>query len=340
MTTTWNVNVVDLRHRRAINDNSLDLQLMVTKLTNGVPVTWNPWTSPTGVVNDAGIPIPGGRLEDYENKPWASVLGTFASWAEFYRVRSVEWQLVPGSVCTYSCTIRSTDRMTYCPEPLIRRSDATGIRLVDRYRNATPTDTTADGTAITGTAYTEVGGKPERFRVSQIRVDLVLPWRTDLSTYTDGHPDLVVLIGNKVQKVNSTAFLGFDARSLMLMGVTVDPKEDEFLEVTVSFLWDSWYHFEQEPDREINGDVIREFAGSPAVARAKTVRWRDMSRGTTDFGTMFSADEEAWAQFGWQTWETACNSLAASETYTTTKTEALTTIRIEPEPEPEPEEEE
>ena len=49
MTTTWHVKVNDLRHRRAINDNSLDLQMTVTKFVDNVPATWNPWTSPVGV---------------------------------------------------------------------------------------------------------------------------------------------------------------------------------------------------------------------------------------------------------------------------------------------------
>ena len=330
MTTTWDVQLVDLRHRRAINDNSLDLSLMVTKRTSGVAATWNPWTSPAAVVNDADIPIPGANLADYENAPWASVLGVFASWATFYRVRSIDWSLAKGSVCTYVCNIHATDRMTYCPEPLVRRSDSTGIRTTDRYRDATPTSTTTDGSTIGGTDYTEIGGKPERFRVTQIQIDLVLPWRTDLTTYIDGYPDLKTLVGDKVQKVNSTAFLGFDAHSVMLMGVNVDPKEDEYLEVTLSFLWDAWYHFEQEPDRDINGEVVREFAST--TPRAKTVRWKDMSRGTSDFTAMFSADELDWAQFGWQTWATACDD-AATKTYTLADQEPLATIRDEPEEE-------
>ena len=49
MTTTWSVKLVDLRHRRAINDNALDLQLVVTKLVDNVPATWNPWSSAVSV---------------------------------------------------------------------------------------------------------------------------------------------------------------------------------------------------------------------------------------------------------------------------------------------------
>ncbi len=326
MTTTWSVKLVDLRHRRAINDNALELQLMVTKLVGGVPETWNPWASPVSVVDNAEIPIPGQPLPDSATATWASELGV-DPWDEGYRVRSVDWQLVAGSRSTYACTVRATDRTTYCPEPLIRRSDQTALRSTDRYRDVSPTTSTADGDVISGTAYTEIGGKPEKFRVSQIQIDLVLPWRTDDPNYTDGYPDLKTLIGDKVQKVNSAAFLGFDANSVMLMGVTVDPKEDEYLELTVSFLWDAWYHFEQEPDRDINGNVEREFAGSPAVPRAKTVRWKDMSRGSTDFTAMFSSDELDWAQFGWKSWVTACSGAAAAASYVVTPKATLTTIR-------------
>lgn len=325
MATTWDVKVTDLRHRRAINDNSLDLQLTVTKFVDSVPATWNPWTSPVSVKQDAKIPIPGDRVGDYDTAPWATDLGTFASWADFYRVRFVDWALVKGSRSSYVCTIHATDRTTYCPEPTVRRSDSMGVRTTDRYRDATPTNSTTDGSTIGGTDYTEISGKPERFRVTQIQVDLVLPWRTDLTTYTDGYPDLKTLIGDKVQKVNSTAFLGFDAHSLMLMGVNVDAKEDEYLEVTVSFLWDGWYHFEQEPDRDINGNVVTEFVST--TPRAKTIRWKDMSRGTTDFGLMFDADEESWAQYGWQTWTSACTGAATAASYTVTGKETLTSIR-------------
>ena len=75
MATTWDVKVTDLRHRRAINDNSLDLQLTVTKLVDNVPATWNPWTSPVTVKQDAKIPVPGDRVGDYDAAPWASELG-------------------------------------------------------------------------------------------------------------------------------------------------------------------------------------------------------------------------------------------------------------------------
>lgn len=323
---TWTVTLQDLAHTRAINDNTLELTLLVRQDTAGTPDTWNPWTSPVSVNTGAEIPVPGDRLSDYDNAAWATELGTFSNWAAVYRVRSVSWRLVKDSLSAYLCTIRATNRTTWCPEPTVRRSDSAGVRSVDRYRDATPTTSTLDEDTIGGTAYTEIGGKPQKFLVSTIDLQIVLPWRTDDAAYTDGYPDLKTLIGAKLQTVNSATFLGFEPNSLMLTGVDVDPKQDENLEVTVSFRYDSWYHFNQEPDREVNGDVKVEKVGSEW--QAKTVRWRDMSRGTTDFNSMFSADEKAYAQYGWQAWDTVCSENFMAS-YAQTEKKPLTSIRSE-----------
>jgi len=323
---TWIVKLQDLAHTRAINDNTVELTLLVRQDTTGTAQTWNPWTSPKTIQTAADIPVPGDRLGDYDTAGWASELGTFASWADQFRVRTVSWRLVKDSMSAYLCTIRATNRTTYCPEPTVRRSDSAGVRSVDRYRDATPTTSTVDEDTIAGTAYTEIGGKPQRFLVSTIDLQIVLPWRTDDAAYTDGYPDLKTLIGDKLQKVNSATFLGFEPNSLMLTGVDVDPKEDEYLEVTVSFRYDSWYHFNQEPDREVNGDAILEKVGS--IWRAKTVRWRDMSRGTYDFNNMFSTDEKAYAQYGWQAWDTVCLG-AFMASYDQTEKKPLTALRSE-----------
>jgi hypothetical protein len=63
------------------------------------------------------------------------------------------------------------------------------------------------------------------------------------------------------------------------------------------------------------------------------VRWKDMSRGTTDFTSMFSTDELNWAQFGWKTWVTACSNASTAASYTVTPKPTLTTIRTEVEEE-------
>jgi hypothetical protein len=326
--STWHVTLEGLRHHREINNSTLELVLVVEQHDeNGVPVTWNPWTSAAAVTNGADIPVPGDRMNVLATASWATLLGTLPSpWKFNYRVRTLDWAYIPGSRSAYSCTIRASDRTTYCPEPQVKRQDSATVRIVDRYRDAAPTAATTDGTAITGTDYTEISGKPERFRVSQVAVNITMPWRTDSTVYADGWPDLTTLAGGRLQKVNSVSFLGFEARSLMLVGVDVDPKQDEYVELTWSFLWDSWFHFEQEPDRDVAGNVTKQLDAG-GVSRAKTVRWKDMSAGAVDFGSVFTADEESWAQYGWQAWNYSCENAAAAATYAVTEKEPLTGIR-------------
>lgn len=320
MTTTWPTRLVDLRHRRVIHDNSLTLTLYVEKKVDGVVTAWNPWTSPDSVVTGAEIPVPGDRIGDFDTAAWASILGTFASWADDYRVREIDWQMVGGSMSMWSCTISCSSHVTYCPEPLIIRSDSMRTRTVDRWRDATPTTSTADGATISGTAYTEVSGVPEKFQVSQIAINLTLPWFSDTTVYADGYPNLANLIGAKVGKVNSASFIGFEANSLMLMGVDVDPKQDEYLQVTVSLLWDGWFHMDQVIDRYPNGDP------KLTTGQATTVKWQKRYQGTTDLGTMFSADEKLYAQYGWQAFTQVCGTFQSSA-YATTKKEPLPSVR-------------
>ncbi|MGA1045392.1 MAG: hypothetical protein ACO3ZY_09345 [Phycisphaerales bacterium] len=322
MTTTWTTKLIDVRHRRAINDNRVALVLHVSKQTSGSPDTWNPFVNPGKVRDDAEVPIPGDLIGDYDTAAWASVLGTFEGWEDFYRVREVDWSLVANSRSTWQAVVRATNHISWCPEPLIIRSDSSRSRVADRYRDVVPTTSTADGDTITGTAYTEQAGKPEKFQVSQVAVNLTLPWFSDTPNYTDGYPNLPNLVGDRLNRVNSSSFIGFAAKSLMLMGVDVDPVEDEFLKVTVSFLWDGWFHLDQVPDLYSNGDVKVNSSN-----QAATVKWQKRYQGTTDFGAMFSADEESWAQYGWKHWTAACTNAASAATTPVTKQNPLATIR-------------
>jgi hypothetical protein len=329
----WDVNLIGLDHERAFNDNSLTLTLTVQQLDgSGQPVYWNPWFNPDTVRTDAGIPTPGERLTDVDSYSWAAKLGPTASWPSWkdaYRVRKVRWASVNNGIQLYRCTLLLTDRTMYCPGPFVLRSDGTSLRQVDRFRDENPSASTTDGTLLLGTSPIKGSGmKPERFEVTQVVINLTFPFRTDTSIGTYGWPNIADLFADKIRKVNSTAFLGLPIGSVMLTGIEVDPKEDEHVELTAQFVWDEWFHMNQEPVyQEGTNDVIEpvEIAG----VQVPVVKWRSMSKGSEDFAAMFTADEAAWAVNGWRAFDTSCSGLMAS-TYATTNKEPLPTLRPAP----------
>jgi len=325
---TWIVKLVDLQHSREITNNTLDLTLSVQQVDEfGAPVLWNPWSQYVEVRDEAKIPVPGDRAAWADPYPWADELGTFPDWKYDYRVRKVRWTQDRSGRCVYLCDIHYTSHVAYCPEPNVVRSDVVAARAADRYRDEVPTSSTQHGDAITGTNFVDVVDKPQRFTVPQIQIELVLPWRTDEAAYADGWPDMEALFADKVNKVNSAAFLGFPVRSVMFEGAYARPRRDESIDVVMSFRWDQWYHFTQEPGRDRQGNVVTALLGTPPAQHVKDVTWSDASVGSVDFTSMFSTDELGWAQSGWQYWSSACSGAEAAASYQPTEVKPLTSIR-------------
>lgn len=323
----WHVNITNLQHRREIGNNSLTLTASVWQTdANGVQLKWNPWLSPSTMFQSADIPFPGDRIGDFDNAIWASQIGAAASWpyyADFYRVRTVDWSgPIAGSISSYQVIITATDHSSHCPEPLIERQDSLSLRKVDRYRREVPTTATSNGAVISGTNYSETNGKPEAFEVPQVRILLTGTWLSDDPNYTDGWPDFTTLFAPAVNRVNSVAFLGFPINSVKFVGAAITPKQHEASEVTLEFVWDQWFHFEQEPTRHIDG--------SPKLSNGvcTEVKWKDTAVGAYDFTTLLTDDELAWAEDGWKAWYTTCTPVGQAQARNT-KTATWTAIKTE-----------
>lgn len=334
----WDVALTGLDHQTAVNDNSLDLTLMVQQVdASGARVSWNPWFNPVTIRTDAGIPSKGERLTAVSSYAWASKLGPTASWpswASAYRVRDVRWTSVDNSMQLYRCNLHLSDRTAYCPGPFVMRSDGTSIRQVDRFRDENPTAATTNGTALTSTSIKGSGNKPERFEVTQVVINLSLPWRTDSSLGTYGWPNIADLFAANIRTTNSTTFLGLPVGSVMMTGVEVDTKQHEYIEATLQFVWDEWYHMSQQPIYfEGTSDVVEtETVGGQLVPK---VQWRSRSRGSTDLTALFNADELQWAQNGWRAFDTSCSDgvnamMAAGGTYAITSHDPLPSVRSAP----------
>lgn len=344
-TTLYQFTLRGMQHSRQIGDSSITLVATVNAFDSVTDqnVIWSPWSNPTSLV-DAGFPTVGQTLYDIRPGPsetnhWLYSLAPFASWATYYRVRQIDWSAVPDSKghSVWEARIHATDHRIYCPEPQIQRQDVMKARTADRYRVDTPNSDTVDEDEATGDP-TELAGKPEKFQVAQVAFTLTLPWWTDTEGYIDGYPRLDELVGPRLNKVNTNAFLGFPAHSVMLVGVDVQPVRDESLRVSLQFLWDAWYHFDQEPVLDVDQRPAVELDNEdPPLPRCVKVFWKDRSAGVTDLGAMFSEDELDWSQFGWKTWVTACSDAAASinDGYELTVQESLTADRDEPDSEEE-----
>jgi hypothetical protein len=352
-TTLFKFTLRAMQHSRQIGDSSITLVATVNAFDSATfqNIIWSPWSNPV-TLTEAGFPVVGQTLYDIrpgtgQTSHWLYSLSPFADWARYYRVRQIDWSAVPDSKghSVWEARIQATDHRIYCPEPQIQRQDVMKARVADRYRDDTPnSDTVAEDEAIGDP--TEIAGKPEKFSVAQVSFTLTLPWWTDTDGYTDGYPRLDELVGPRLNKVNTNAFLGFPAHSVMLVGVDVQPVRDETLRVSVQFLYDAWYHFDQEPLLDVDQRPrIALDNEDPPVPRCEKVLWKDRSAGVNDFDSLFSEDELDWAQLGWKSWVTACSDAAASfsDGYALTVQESLTADRDEPEseeeegPEPEPE---
>lgn len=269
--------------------------------------TWDPFTYALNLENDAGIPRPGDTIADFD----ATLSGT---WAEKFRFRKLAWTPVTDGLSMWDVRMIATSKDVWCPEPDVLRSDSTQSRRVEMYRTDEPATAGAAGTTISGSNYADKEGKPQHRDVAQVVITVQFLWNTAETGV--GYPNLANGAA-ETKKRNTSAWIGFPAGSVLFDGISVDPDEDEYVRLTYTFIYDRWYHLEQQPELDPEQRVELNASGN-----AETVKWFQPYPNTYDFAELFGAYELAWLEDGWLAWATpgeSCTAPGASAiTYQTT----------------------
>ena len=306
MPTTWTKTRIGMTFTRGLPPAGSQLEYVyrvtARDTSTSVSQTWDPFTYALNLEDDAGIPRPGDTVADFD----ATLAGT---WAEKFRFRKLAWTPVTEGLSMWDVRMMATSKDVWCPEPNVLRSDSTQTRRVELYRTDEPATAGAAGTTISGTNYADKEGKPQHRDVSQVVITVQFLWNTAETGV--GYPNLATGAA-ETKKRNTAQFIGFPAGSVLFDGISVDPEEDEYVRLTYTFIYDAWYHLEQQPELDPEQRVEVNATGN-----AETVKWFQPYPNTYDFDELFGAYELAWLEDGWLAWTTpgeACTAPSASAT--------------------------
>jgi len=208
-------------------------------------------------------------------------------WERYMRCRSVSYQQIDGGRALRFTILWSTfwaqdQGTTSLDFVLPAQTDyLTRTRVSNIYRTGwtvAPSDTNASadigGTSITNGSL----GKGED--VAQI----VMRLRMVVDATIDPMSNTATKMAGYINKLNSTTFAGFSAGSVLCEGVTVNKQSTgfEFYELIFEFLVDNWFFLDQVCDTDEKGYPILNNSQAP-----KTVKWKRISRSTTDFNGIF-----------------------------------------------------
>lgn len=308
MPTTWTKTRIGMTFTRALPPAGSQLEYVyrvsAKDSSTNVAQTWNPFEYALNLEDDAGIPRPGDTVSDFDS----SLENT---WAEKFRFRSLSWTPVADGLSVWDVRMVATSKDVWCPEPNVIRSDSTQTRRVEIYRSDTPATAAAEGTTISGSNYVDKEGKPEHRDVAQVVMTVQFLWNTSDSGV--GYPNLATGAA-EINKRNSDAFIGFPAGSVLFAGISADPDQDEYVRLTYTFIFDTWYHLEQQPELDPEQRVELNATGN-----ADTVKWFQPYPDTYDFADLFGPYELAWLENGWLAWaepgEACAEAAAESLTY-------------------------
>lgn len=304
MPVTWTKNLTSATFTRNTPPEGTSVELVHrVHAKDGANVhPWDPFTSVL-TMDDEDLPAPGVKLSGI-------MPGTTTSdWSNYFRCRSVRWRFVDSSRSVWECSSSFTSKDAWCPLPHVWRTDSTQVRSVDVYRDVAPGATLTNGqreTSITNSAdtYLDDSGKPTTTEIAQQSCQVSFIWNTSIVVAGPGYPDVANLIDEGwLNCRNDEAFLGWPAGTVRLMGVRVDPDEDEYVRVTYDFLYDQWGHMTQEPRRDSDGRVELDLPGAEIIPRAKSVIWKQLWYDLKDFNELLSADEVDWLTEGWRTYD-------------------------------------
>jgi len=159
------------------------------------------------------------------------------------------------------------------------------------YRQLDPANDAAAGTSLAASNYVDKNGFPRQFDVPQIVITIQALWDTSNPDY--GYPDLTVWSPH-TNKRNSSAFLGFATGSVLFEGIEVVPEEHEYVRLTWTFIWDGWFHMEQQPELEYDQKPILN-----ATDNAETVKWFQPFGSTYAIHQFFEPYELEYLTNGW-----------------------------------------
>jgi hypothetical protein len=306
MPTTWTKTKIGMTFTRGLPPAGSQLEYVyrvtARDTSTSVSQTWDPFTYALNLEDDAGIPRPGDTVADFD----ATLAGT---WAEKFRFRKLAWTPVTEGLSMWDVRMMATSKDVWCPEPNVLRSDSTQTRRVELYRTDEPATAGAAGTTISGTNYADKEGKPQHRDVSQVVITVQFLWNTAETGV--GYPNLATGAA-ETKKRNTAQFIGFPAGSVLFDGISVDPEEDEYVRLTYTFIYDAWYHLEQQPELDPEQRVEVNATGN-----AETVKWFQPYPNTYDLDELFGAYELAWLEDGWLAWTTpgeGCTAPSASAT--------------------------
>jgi hypothetical protein len=225
-------------------------------------------------------------------------------WERYAVCRSISYRVIGGGRAVVFTCVYSTQ---FAEDPSARgtfilpsRTDYVArVRSTNIFRtgwSVAPSNTNASadigGTAVSnGTA-----AKSEQVPQLQIRVSLTS------DAFTNPMTQVATLSSSFMDRINSAAFAGFPAGTLVCEGFSVQKNGNgiNFYDVVYEFLYDQWFHLEQVCDTDEKGYPILNSSQAP-----KTVKWKRVARNTADFNDLFKVGgtiDTAWQRRTLQGW--------------------------------------
>lgn len=205
--------------------------------------------------------------------------------------RSIEFEAGKNGACICNLTFSGnvaikpstlTGATPYAHLPAYCEYNAS-LRTTEIWRRGwtTTPPTAADATGDIGgfeLASTK-GGVPTE--VPQVRIRLRFVRDADAASMLSQATTVTTYIG----KINSQTFMGYPAGSVICEGMNMVHLNQEYYETVLDFLYDSFNHHSQVPDLNPDGTVKETASGE-----AEVVKWKRITRTSTDFNAIFGGN--------------------------------------------------
>lgn len=249
-------------------------------------------------LDDAVVEYDGADYKRLQSEGIIPALGqTYVSWAgvssaqlTFAKCRNIEFDASKTGTCIV--TVGFTTPIAIKPNTLqgtpyallpAHCEFATNIRTMETWRRGwtTPPPAASDvSTDIGGFELTSTqGGIP--IEVPQVRLRLRFIRDAEVASMLSQATTVTTYIG----KINSATFFGYPAGSVICEGMNMVHMQQETYEVVIDFLYDPYNHHEQVPTLNPDNTIKENAAGEAAE-----VKWKRITRTSTDFNAIFGGD--------------------------------------------------